>query len=421
MRRMTLRLLSSTAFIAGFAAPAFAQETFPSPSPDADVVIIDQVQLGDVFANMDVVVSGTATGASAAATATGNITTANSLDNDLDFDAAQQQNGEVRAASSISGDNVFGSPARTITTAYGNSASSSTTNGTDFSTVTQTSNSDVDASSAITLLEVGDVEMTTTASANVNQYQTENGTNRGYQVQTGNANVTATNEAQIGFVANSGAIGATATGNSVASYGSTTTSYNGAQQIMADGTRVASVSNAEISDGTNVAVSATSAGNNMKVENEFGYATLGRDVSNLYQENSADIDADSSLTLTEWAGVSGSTSYGVGNSALISNVGSDTGMYAIQQNNGDVATLATFEGGSNGGVGYASSTSIGNAATASLCHSCGSNPILSGKTAQLNNANITSSAYASTGHDGYISGSATAIGNSATYQSFSTD
>ena len=81
MRRMTLRLLSSTAFIAGFAAPAFAQETFPSPSPDADVVIIDQVQLGDVFANMDVVVSGTATGASAAATATGNITTANSLDN----------------------------------------------------------------------------------------------------------------------------------------------------------------------------------------------------------------------------------------------------------------------------------------------------------------------------------------------------
>tara|TARA_Y100000052_G_scaffold1389_1_gene1097 strand:- start:1425 stop:2687 length:1263 start_codon:yes stop_codon:yes gene_type:complete len=419
---MTVSLLSGTALFALTGLPALAQEDFPDPSPDADVVVIDQVQLSDVFANMNVVVIGNAEGADAVATATGNTTSANSHNNDLDFDAVQQQDGSVTAISTISGGTVYGAPARTVTTAYGNAASSSTTNGTDFSMVTQTSNADVGAYSDIELDGADDVSAITTATANVNSYSTENGTNRGFQTQTGNADVTAVTEANLYYNGNSASIGSTATGNSVSSYGSTTTSFNGAVQVMDFDTRVSAYTDTYIGTANNVAVSATAAANNVKVENEWGYATLGREPSEVYQGNGADVQAEASLTLTDWNGSSGSTAYGVGNSALISNVGSDTALYANQENFGNVDSAAYFSGGNtDGSVGYASATSIGNAATATLCYSCGQDNVLFGRTNQTNYSNTTASAYVEGGNGGYLSGAATAVGNSATYHSINSN
>ena len=419
MRKLTIRLLASSALLSAATLPALAQDVFPPPADDADVVIIDQVVLGDVFANMDVVIVDNAEGASAAATATGNTTTATAHGNDLDFDVVQQQDGAVTATTSLSGGTVYGGTASTTTTAYGNAASSSTDNGTVFSTVTQTSNADVNASSQIDLDGADAVSANTTATANVVSYSSENGTNRGFTTQTGNASVSATTDADICCNNDSVALGSTATGNSVSSYGATTTNFNGAVQTMAAGTQVSAQTTARMDNGNNVAVSATSAGNNTSVENEFGFATLGRDGSDLYQENRASVDADSSVSLTSWSGTSGATSYGVGNSGLISNLGSDTGMYALQNNFGDVSSTAYFDGEySDGSHGYASATSIGNAATATLCYTCGGDSILYGRTNQTNSGNTIASSHVAHGSGGYVSGAATAVGNSATYQSF---
>ena len=418
MRTTTASLLSGTALFVLFGLPAFAQDDFPSPSPDADVVVIDQVVLGDVFANMNVLVVDGALGADSVATATGNTTSANSHNTDLDFDAVQQQDGTVDAITTLYGDTVYGAPAQTVTTAYGNAASSSTTNGTDFSMVTQTSNGDVGAYSEITLDGADDVSAITTATANVNSYSTENGTNRGFQTQTGNADVTAATQAGLYYVGNSAAFGSTATGNSTSSYGSTTTSYNGAVQVMDFDTEVSAYTDVTVVDAANVAASATAAANNVKVQNEWGFATLGRDPSEVYQGNGADVDATASLTLTNWTGSSGSTAYGVGNSALISNVGSDTALYANQENFGIVSSSADFTGlNTDGSVGYASATSIGNAATATLCYSCSQDNILSGRTNQTNNADTLAVGYVEGGSGGYLTGAATAVGNSATYHS----
>lgn len=421
MRKMTIRLLASSALLSLAALPALAQDDFPPPAPGADVVIIDQVVLGDVFANMNVIIDGNATGASAAATATGNTTTANSNDNDLDFDAVQQQDGTVSATTSLTGGTVYGGTASTTTTAYGNAASSSTTNGTVFSTVTQTSNADTTAYSYIGLDGADAVSANTTATANVVSYSSETGTNRGFTTQTGNADVSATTISDLCCNNESVALGSTATGNSVSSYGSTTTSFNGAVQVMDFDTQVTAATTATVDSGNNVAVSATAAGNNTSVENEFGFATLGRDGSVLFQGNGADVDADATLTLTNWSGTSGATAYGVGNSGLIANIGSDTGMYANQENFGDVNSAAYFDGtSSDGSYGYASATSIGNAATATLCYTCGADSVLYGRTNQTNYSNTTASATTVLGSGGYVSGAATAVGNSATYQSFAT-
>ena len=95
-------------------------------------------------------------------------------------------------------------------------------------------------------------------------------------------------------------------------------------------------------------------------------------------------------------------------------------MYANQENFGDVTSYASFDGStSDGSQGYASSTAIGNAATATMCYGCGDG-ILSGSTSQSNSANITAYGSMSTS-GGYVHGAASAIGNSATYQSFGLD
>ncbi|MAP94436.1 MAG: hypothetical protein CMK07_05740 [Ponticaulis sp.] len=421
MRKRTLQYASGLAIMSCLALPALAQEDFPDPSPDAVVVVINQVQLGDVFANMDVVVDGTTSGASAVATATGNGGSASALDNDLDFDATQRQDGSVTAQTSITGESVYTNPAATVTTAYGNYTTAETTNGTVFSTVNQTSNAAVSASSVTDLNEAGDAVATTTASANVTSYGTAPGTNRGFQTQSATADVTASSQLDANYIANSAMIGSTATGNSISSYGSTTTNFNGALQTIENTATIRSYTVANVDAGNDVNVSATAAANNMTVDNAWGFATLGRDGSEVYQRSNADVEAESNLVLTEFTGLSGATAYGVGNSALISNIGSDTGMYTIQQNNGDVDSAAYFEGTSgSGGAGYASATSIGNAATATLCYTCSSDGVLSGSTAQLNNSNTTATAYARGGYGTYVSGAATAVGNSSTYKSTNT-
>lgn len=421
MRHMTKLLLTATALSGLVAVPAFAQEVYPSPSEDATVVVIDQVVLGDVFSDMTVNVTPGATGAAAVATSTGNTSSALVENGDVDYDATQLQQGEVQAYSALVGGPVHGGSSTTVTKAYGNAATSSTANGTAFHTVTQTSDENVGAYSDIFLDGSDDVTATTTAAANVSTYSTTNGTNRGFTTQTGNADVTSVTNADLCCNNDYVALASTASGNTITSSGSTTTSYNGAVQTMDFGTNVFAETNTIVASGTAVNGSATASGNSVTVDNEWGYATLGRDPSEVYQGNGADVSARSTVELGTWTETSGSTAYGVGNSALISNVGSDTYLYANQENYGDVTGYATFDGATaDGSHGYVSATAIGNAATATMCYTCGTEGILGGRTNQLNDANVTAYGVA-TSNGGYIQGAATAVGNSATYQSFGTE
>lgn len=421
MRLTQKTLLAVTALSGAMLAPVFAQD-YPAPADDATVVVIDQVLLNDVFANMQVTVATDATGADVSALASGNVASGDGGSGDLDFDVNQLQQALVEANVSLTGGPILGGDVTTVSTAYGNSATSTTTNGTTFHTLTQVSDNDVAALTNILLNGADTVNATTTAAANVSTYSAANGTVRGFQRQTGNADVFAYSFADLCCNNNSALVSTSATGNTITSTGTTNTSYNGAVQIMALGTDVYAETELLVQSATSTVGSATAAGNSATVYNEWGFATLGRDGSELYQGNGADVVAVSTVNLDNWSGTSGATAYGVGNSGLISNVGSDTGLFANQENLGDVYAGAAFNGStSDGSSGYVSSTAFGNALTATLCYTCTSDGILYGSVTQTNSGSITAYGTTTTSGNGFIQGSAIAIGNTATFQKIGTN
>ena len=159
-------------------------------------------------------------------------------------------------------------------------------------------------------------------------------------------------------------------------------------------------------------VIASANGNSAWMQNENGYAHMQGS-----QENSGQVDAEANAEIGNFdIDVVTLSAEGVGNSAIISNIGADAYMGLDQTNNGIVNATTTFTGGA-GGVALASATAFGNAATTYVCSEC---PVTAyGNMNQTNNAAITSNV---TGHmtsGSLLSGTATAIGNSATFQSVS--
>ena len=157
-------------------------------------------------------------------------------------------------------------------------------------------------------------------------------------------------------------------------------------------------------------VIASANGNSAWMQNENGYAHMQGS-----QDNAGQVDAEASADIADFdIDLVSLSAEGVGNSALISNIGADAYMGLDQTNNGVVNATTTFTGGA-GGVALASATAFGNAATTYVCSEC--DVTAYGNMNQTNNSTINANV---TGHmtsGSLLSGTATAIGNSATFQS----
>lgn len=401
-------LIGACAIAVLLAVPAMADEDGTS------VITLDQVQLDDVIANLDVEIEDFAkktsvTSTAVANTASGLVTTGN-----VDFEARQTQDGVVSAIGILEGGSTRTAVA--TTTAYGNSATAGTWSGNTNYITEQTMNGKIEAGTIVDLEETRKIAAATTGIANVSVPANEYGESYAAQTQVSNDSVETTMEVDIDRVRRSATIANTAGGNSISGSGSTTTNISTGVQVTAAGETIEALSEISIRDGRNVLGTTTAFGNSATVHNEWGYATLGQQGDELYQENGSRIDSQTYVTLDNWSGYATSNAYGVGNAATISNVGSDTGLNAIQSNHGTVSSTAGFVGNSNHGDAIVSATSIGNAATATLCNVCG-DAALQGATHQLNTGAILANGSATVGHAGSIHGAATAVGNSATYQS----
>ncbi|VAV93884.1 hypothetical protein MNBD_ALPHA06-1750 [hydrothermal vent metagenome] len=167
-------------------------------------------------------------------------------------------------------------------------------------------------------------------------------------------------------------------------------------------------------EDTVVAVTAT--GNNLVIENSYGFVS-----SDVFQDNTATITAQTDINVNTWFGSNSATSYAVGNSNFNSNVGSDILIDNVQFNaGGGVTAITNFNGGNAGGVGdydgqVISSAAFGNAFSAYNCGACGGG--ISGTNFQNNSASITSTTSINSGSGGSVIGTATAIGNTATFRS----
>ncbi|MEL7108047.1 MAG: holdfast anchor protein HfaD [Pseudomonadota bacterium] len=395
-------------------AVALAAANASSQAQSSDATI-DQVQLQDVWSDMDVHIDDYAWEASSTSTAVGNAAAGLVMSGDVTVQTHQMQDGTVTADNQLTGGSA--GLAVATTTAYGNSTTGGTWSGNTYYRADQVANGDVAANTTIDMDGAHTIVSATTAIANVSVPTNEWGTNAAFQTQDSNGSVTATTDVDMCCDGNAASFGTTAGGNAVSATGTTTSNYVGAVQTTAAGETIAAASDVYLGDGHNVLGATTAFGNSATVHNEWGYATLGREGSEVYQENASAIDSQSYVTLDNWSGAATSSAYGVGNATTISNVGSDTGLYANQNNYGSVYSVASFNGGaSDGGAGIVTSTAIGNAATATLCNICG-DAALHGQTQQYNAGSVIAQGRASVGQTGSVFGSATAVGNSATYQS----
>lgn len=397
MSHLSSRLAAVSAAALLAAAPVLAQES--GVGRPGEPIIIDQFQTGDIWSNMNVVMPDETDYAASTATASGNAAAALVASGDVYGEANQENTGNVGAEARLEGGLAYGQ-ASAVATAYGNSATSTTGNGNSHVRSSQTMRGDTIATVEMELLGGNTVSSSSTAIANAVSTHAEYGDNYAEHEQYAEGSVTATTDADLCCDGTSATFSTVAGGNAVTSTGETTTAID-----------------LYMYEATNAVAATTVAGNSYVLENRFGYTALGTEEDALTQTNEGEVDAQTYVTAGSWNGYAATSAYGVGNSALVSNYGSDTALYADQTNTGDVSAQASFDGtSSSGGVATLNSTAIGNAATASLCNVCG-DAVLSGTTRQVNSGNVYSSGTMTVPSSGSVIGSASAIGNSATYQS----
>lgn len=180
---------------------------------------------------------------------------------------------------------------------------------------------------------------------------------------------------------------------------------------------VEAIAGADIADADYGGVSASSAaGNTVTMTNSYGYSHAQGS-----QTNAGLVRATTTLNIADFGNglIAGSAS-AVGNSSLVSNIGSNAYSGVDQVNSGPVvAQVSLLGGGPGAGVGAGaalSASAIGNAQSAYICSECPAS--LNAAINQTNSGPVTAGAFAS--HSGVVnalSGSAVAVGNAATLSS----
>jgi hypothetical protein len=398
-------ILASVAAIALFPAMASAQH---APAPYN--VLNGQVQLNDVMANLHVSM-GEGNGIVGSNLAAGNNMAAKAVENDMTVVSTQELNGNVTANNLITAGSARGVTLSTAV-AHGNVAQVEGCCANTNTAVTQVATYDrsINANSLIQVGSSDTIVSATQATANTFGGWTANGSTTGYAGQFNAATVNSTSVVEA--CCNNGSVtsGAVAAANSARWAGENATIYGAVdQKNYADANAHSRVS---IHSGTNVTSAAAAAGNLAEIQNQYGYAQLDG-----FQGNSGNINASSVTQLGDWGGFAVSGSNAIGNSALVSNLGSDVTMSMQQNNHGNVTGFSMLEGNSSrGGVGVVSSMATGNAMTGYACATCGTGGVkVEGYGNQMNAGNITAATYVGVGTAGPITASATAIGNSATF------
>lgn len=411
MIRLTGKLLAATA-LAGFAATPYAAAWEDTVVP----IVIDQVQLGGTLANLDVYIPESAGSATALAVSVGNTGAGLVNQGNLDYSATQSNSGDATASTTVTGGMVYGT-AQSSAMAYGNASTSTTSNGEAVSAVDQMMTGTTSATSSLRLSGSGTVYSSTTAAANVSNTSATYGASTSSETQLSGGDVHADSDAEVCCNGRSATYTTTAAGNTSTATGSTSTTIATVNQTTASGTTIAATGAVYMADGNDVVSEVTAAGNSQVIQNEWGYASLGREGGPSEQTNAADVSAHSELVLDHWSGTATGSAYSVGNSAVVSNVGSDTALYSAQDNQGDVSSAIVFAGQSwVGGAGFVDATAAGNVSSATLCNYCG-NAAVYGSTQQVNSGNIVAQTFVNAPMSGGMTSSASAMGNVATYRS----
>lgn len=368
-----------------------------------------QFQAGDVNAQTTINV-GAAHDAGATAIGAGNVVTSTS-EGDEELENLQHMDGDASANTDASVWNATGTVA--VTSAVVANGGTAIAGGGDVDVdTTQLAHGDASARATFNGGNAHDTSVGASASGNVAAVSLEDGQVRFVGSQESTGAVVASTEANQDGVSGVIVSGAISSSNNLTIGGETAT-------VLTDTVQSAAGSSAARSDlyvgyaydASGNAIANANA-NSATIDNQWGYVNAAID-----QRSEANVTADAYVTLGgDFVGFASAGAYGVGNQALVSNVGSDTVMETIQTNSGDVSANAAMSG-EGGGMALASSAAYGNNVTGSLCGYCDTNVAgLTATNSQSNDGEVTSTARVNTPYAHTVGASSTAIGNAATYQ-----
>ena len=252
--------------------------------------------------------------------------------------------------------------------------------------------------------QAGRVGVATTAVGNSQTWQGLRG-RVGTTTNQSNQNITqAKSEAEL-WRADSVRLSASAKANTMVADVSSGDADLAGSQIMA-GYRTEALADVHIYEAGYITASTDAVANTIDVAADGGSAGL---VSN--QTNISPVNAQSSVT-AKYFDQGESHAYGVGNSASLSNIGPKTELSNTQNNGGEVTARATFDGAGGRDV-TTSATAYGNIVSASACTDCGG--VMQVDSSQISTANVNAitSTSLSKGRVRSVSGTSSAVGNSA--------
>lgn len=386
-------------------APIFADDTTE--------IVNGQINLGAAI-RVVVQVEGDATpSATASSAGTGNALTVDVIE-PHDVESRQEFSGSVEAEA-VSRARAVDGAAITTASAIGNGATLLADD--DLSLDSEQVAADGSSVSATAGLEIDDYAVTSvtaaSASANAVDSITYGGDTELDLRQDSGADVTADAyiAARTGGIGEAATLASTASGNTASAQGY----YQGPSQVVSvdQDNRGDILARARIEAGGGGVITTAVAqanGNTAQIQNEDAYAHLQGE-----QDNVGEVRAVANAEIGNFdVDVVTLSSEGVGNSALISNFGSDIFMGPDQTNNGGVSAVTRIRG-DQGGVGIGNATAFGNAATGYICSEC---PVTAtGDMNQVNSAAISARTTVSTNSSTALIGSAFAVGNSATFES----
>jgi hypothetical protein len=404
------------------------------------VVLNGQIQTGDVLANQTLNVVDVSGATAVVGTATGNSLLVGTEVGSLSVQPAQPaqplqtMSGDTTAINQLTIDTHAGGPTTMLAAATANTAEADVSGGGTLSgTFTQLSNggqvtstNDFSATSAAPsdpVVVVSDVSATSQAIANSMSLGVT-GSLANVQIdQTNSATVDAISGSSPNYgallqdTAGTASFNAIAVNNNITIAGapSTTTGASEyvvtAQTVSGGQTLAGQIVNA--GDAQTLAGEATATGNNISASNQGGDLNLTS-----AQTNAAYTQADSVVTAYAFGSAS-VTGSGVGNSVMAANYGVSTELSNTQVNDGEVDGSASFTGGATDPTqpSYdltASSSAVGNAATAFACTDCGG--VITIASSQTNTNTIDATTQVDmTGDNRSITSTATAIGNNASF------
>lgn len=355
--------------------------------------------------------AGWANDAGATAVASGNSVATTQEDTDSNLTSSQHMDGATSADANATVWTATGNVAIT-SAAVANGGTATIVNGSSNIEAEQLGHGDADAT--VTLRNGYSYNAATSASASSNTaaVSAQDAELRLLMNQESTGNVNASAEMDADIVEDQAVSGVIASANNLSVGGETATVLNATNQ-NANGGSVTARSDLYAGYATDASGNATANANSATIDNQWGYVNAA-----IEQNSTATVSAASYVTLgSDFAGFGSAGAYGVGNQALVSNVGSDMVMDVAQSNGGDVYANAALVG-EDGGTALASSAAYGNSINGALCTNCdatGNVPILTASSTQANDGNVYSTSTIRTTGANTIGATSTAIGNAATY------